>query len=280
MSNLPIAVLRKVYEITPFSFMRTLYFHAFCRLMRNKKVKAEREGIIFDLDLSEYIDMSIYLNRFEPEVTAAIQKYCRPGWTVFDIGANIGAHALRFAKLTGSNGKVYAFEPTNYAYRKLINNLSLNSFPHVRAIQVALADKIQAHEEINFRSSWRTDGTRADAPNFVDFTKLDHWCEDNDEVKVDLIKMDVDGNEFPILKGGENIIERCRPIMLLEVVSPHFEKFNENPFRLLKDLDYRFWDLRSGQEYTSLNDMKKRLPDRDFEMTVSFNVIASTQPLS
>ena len=61
-----------------------------------------RRGVRWQLDLREGIDLSIYLLRaFEPSTLKAFERLVKPGMTVLDIGANIGAHTLHLARLVG-----------------------------------------------------------------------------------------------------------------------------------------------------------------------------------
>ena len=83
-----------------------------------------RGGVNWRLNLTEGIDFSIYLlGAFEPITVAACARLIKPGDTVLDIGANIGALALPMARMAGPSGKVYCFEPTDYAFKKLTANL-------------------------------------------------------------------------------------------------------------------------------------------------------------
>src|SRR5450756_2039953 len=63
---------------------------------------------------------------FERSTAVALARLTEPSSLVLDIGANIGAHTLHLANLVGPNGRVMAFEPTDFAYRKLSRNLELN----------------------------------------------------------------------------------------------------------------------------------------------------------
>jgi len=93
----------------------------------NDSVRVIRKGLRWELDLSEGIDLVIFaFGQFENETAKALAGIVKPGAIVLDIGANIGAHALPLARLVGPNGKVYAFEPTKYAFDKLKQNLALN----------------------------------------------------------------------------------------------------------------------------------------------------------
>ena len=72
------------------------------------------------------------MGAFEKRTVAAYSRLVRPGMTVIDIGANIGAHTLPLAKLVGPTGRVIAVEPTIWAVERLRANLDLN--PPLRAI--------------------------------------------------------------------------------------------------------------------------------------------------
>jgi Protein-L-isoaspartate(D-aspartate) O-methyltransferase (PCMT) len=77
------------------------------------RCEVTRDGLRCDLDLSQAIDLTIFvLGRFEPSTVAAFRRYVKPGATVLDIGANIGVHTLQLARLVGPQGRVLSFEPT------------------------------------------------------------------------------------------------------------------------------------------------------------------------
>ena len=67
---------------------------------RDMRTVCDRRGVRWALDLDEGIDLSIYLlGAYEPRTLHAYTRHIRPGAVVFDIGANIGAHTLHFARL-------------------------------------------------------------------------------------------------------------------------------------------------------------------------------------
>src|SRR5271169_5459592 len=133
----------------------TYKFIAVARAMAGKNDSAivRRRGLMWHLDLSEGIDFSIYLlGAFERSTVVTLEKLVKSGDVVMDIGANIGAHTLGLARSVGPSGRVFAFEPTDFAFEKLKRNLALNpklearTFP--RQVLLAAAPSEDAPEEI------------------------------------------------------------------------------------------------------------------------------------
>ncbi len=265
-----------LWKYLPTRFIRQAVWDGFLWWCRGKRKVETIDGITFDLDLSEMIDVGIYVNRFEREVTSFIDATCRKGFVVLDIGANIGAHCLRFARIVGKEGKVFAFEPTDFAFNKLKKNISLNNFGNIEAYQVALANQNLAQQTISYRSSWKSDGSQKQASSLVDFVRLDDWAADGKIDRLDIIKIDVDGNEFPVLDGGRELLKKFKPMVIAEVGAWHFEDSQRNPWSILEDMGYRFWDLQTGNEYLSLLKLREKLPLEDKEMGYSMNIVAKT----
>ena len=147
---------------------------------------------------------------------------------MFDVGANIGAHTLPLAQLVGPSGFVVAFEPTDYAFSKLCRNLEFNPAlsSHIRAERLVLLDSTDATPPVSLASSWplRPDdnahhrhGGIAKSISGARATTLDEYAATASIERVDLIKLDVDGNELPILQGAVQVIAQFRPIIVFEL---------------------------------------------------------------
>jgi len=212
-----------------------------------------RDGLMWDLDLREGIDFSIYLLRaFEWSTRNTLRDRVKDGATVLDIGANIGAHTLGLARSVGESGFVHAFEPTDFGVEKLRRNLALNPEldRRVRVHQTLLAARADAPMQQEIYSSWPLSGGgnvhpkhggRLATTNQARIDTLDAFAEREALATVDLIKIDVDGHEYPVLSGGSNLLARWHPVIVMEI-SPyvHAEEGNSFPqlISLLRDHGY------------------------------------------
>jgi FkbM family methyltransferase len=230
--------------------------HLFRTIFSGKDlVVKKRGGLNWELDLTEGIDLSIYLfGRFERSTSKTLEKLVQPGMTVLDIGANVGAHALPMANWVGKSGQVYAFEPTDWAFNRLKRNLSLNPSlsKSLIANQCALTDDSSKMPEA-FHSSWNlkensdthpVHGGRLEKASKAVFISLDQFVEQNSLKKIDLIKLDVDGFEMNVLRGAINSLKNFRPPILFELC-PHVLKEHstsaEDLLELLQSIGYSFF---------------------------------------
>lgn len=223
------------------------------------QVKVRRHGVVWNLDLREGIDLTIYLaGAFERDTLKALESLVQPGATVLDVGANIGAHTLHLARLVGEQGRVIAFEPTDFAIAKLRSNLQANPELERRVVvhQGFLVGDTAARLAPAIASSWPVDGTAADnaemgsramsvsGASAMSLDSVMASCEDPD---VQLIKMDVDGHELDVLEGGRLLLEKRRPIIVMELAPYVFrppQKFDAM-VNVLTGMDYVFQPLGS-----------------------------------
>jgi len=247
---------RVIYRGTPIRALRVLYHRLFAWFVRHRTVRHEVDGSLYELDLGESIDLNLFLGEFERDIHTAVADLCRPGMTVADIGANVGAHTLLFARAVTPGGRVFAFEPTEYAFAKLQRNLALNPWADVRAERIALSDAAYPAALVDFRSSWPNFGPRRDGPSTVTFDTLDAWVARNGVKTIDLLKLDVDGYEWSILQGARAVLA-TRPLILLEVTDRHYRD-ERNPVRLLMEIGYTIENARSRRRYATPEEI---LPD-------------------
>lgn len=253
------------------------------------EVDTTRRGIRWRLDLREGIDLSIYLlGVFEHATQRAYRRCVRPGDTVVDIGANVGAHTLPFARLVGETGRVLAFEPTAFAFRKLAANIALNEALSHRIVSRQAMLVAHARDDLPpaLYASWHLFDQDAAHPKHkghlmpttgASTISLDAALAEAGVARVDLIKLDVDGHEHEVLAGATDTLTRHQPIIVMEL-APYLFRDQPGAFdtivTILRDGGYSFHDL-AGRHTLPLDtaQLEALIPDG-----ASRNIIASVTP--
>jgi len=143
---------------------------------------------------------------FEDEIKF-LRHLLQPGQNVIDIGANYGVYTLSMAKKVGSTGRVWAFEPASSTARLLADGIAVNGFAHVALEQSALSStpgtaqlSLNQNSELN---SLVHGNPSTNASETVALTTLDECMKRYDWQNIDFVKIDAEGEESNILKGGE-----------------------------------------------------------------------------
>jgi len=212
-----------------------------------------RDELNWRLDLSEGIDFAIYLlGAFERNTQKQYGQILKAGDVALDIGAKIGAHTLPIARCVGPSGQVHAFEPTVYSFAKLEANIARNPAlgERITTGQTLLSDSNEELPPAAIASSWPLGGGRNGHPLHGGHEKptagaeaqtLDSYVSEAGLQRVDFIKLDVDGNECQVLRGGHETLRRFHPPIILEL-APYIFSSGENSFaafiELLHGADY------------------------------------------
>lgn len=178
----------------------------------------------------------------EKNSTAAIKRILQPGMKILECGANIGYYAMLEARLVGSTGKIYAVEPSPKNIAWLKRNIAINNYEHIEVIPGAFgAEKGTAPFYVDIRSNLSSFVKRDDLTEFevvdVEMMNIDSFMALPDH-DVDLIRMDVEGYETEILKGGEKTLmsERAPKYFFIEVHSELLKKRGSGGFEIAKYL--------------------------------------------
>jgi FkbM family methyltransferase len=253
--------------------------------LRDDNHLVRRHGVNYLVDISEGIDLSIFLfGSFQTHIFAKDFFALKPDSIVFDVGANMGSMTFRFAQLV-PQGKVYAFEPTTYAFGKLSRNLSLNDdlARRIIPVQTFLSSRsAKAHRLVAY-SSWKVDKRPPDAHRLhggtfkpaddVPTTTIDDFCRDNKIQRVDLIKIDTDGHELEVLQGARETLSKNRPFIIFEIglyiLKERGVSFEEY-YNYLAPLGYTLINSKSGMVVT-LDNFAQEIP---FSFTI--DIFATT----
>ena len=157
-----------------------------------------------------------------------------PGFTIIDGGAWVGDTALVFCKELNKKCCIYSFEPEDNNFLKLkeivrSNHLEENVFPVQMALwnsKTVLKLDLSANNSMQFQVS-KNGSYQIPATNIDTFAK-------EEDVDINLIKMDIEGSEIEALHGAEDVIHKNNP--LLQICSYHlFDDLWEIPL-LIRDI--------------------------------------------
>jgi FkbM family methyltransferase len=156
----------------------------------------------------------------EPLATKIVMKELKEGETIVDIGSNIGYYAIFESKLLGRNGTVIAIEPIQRNFQYLLKNIALNQLNNVKTINMALSNETRVIKMIRGDgSNWsRVLGNEEQFPSKTEevvSTTGDKLLESFKEIG--LIRLDVEGHEYHIIKGCYTVIRKWCPDILIEV---------------------------------------------------------------
>lgn len=174
-----------------------------------------------------------------------------------DIGANIGNHSLYFSKYFNT---IYAFEPNPSTYQLLVFNSSFSKNIVTRNIGIGDESGIfeLKEDQENFgASSIKTLNTDNHKSISINVERLDD--EDFSQQPIAFIKIDVEGYEANVIKGGINTITTHQPIIVFEQHEREFINNDTETLSLLRNFGYKFcWH----KESTTSADLLSRLLGR------------------
>lgn len=144
----------------------------------------------------------------------------RPGQTWLDVGAHYGYTTLALARLVGSSGRVFAFEPVPSTVACLRETRRLNQVDHVRVVPLGLADPHSTgHINVALERGMAAPLTRTTSHvSTVPIVCLDEVWDDLSErdTRVHGVKMDVQGMELQALRGMRSALMTHSPLLALE----------------------------------------------------------------
>ncbi len=174
----------------------------------------------------------------EPPVQEALRRTVGPGTVVWDVGANVGYFSVLAARL---GARVHAFEPAPENVDAIRANTEANGFAdriELHPVAVAAAagrDRFLVVED----ASWSHLADRGRHPLTRAELEVDVVALDDLELDPpDVIKIDVEGSEAAVLEGARGVIERARPVLIVEL-----HETNAEVCDLLDDLRYRAENL-------------------------------------
>jgi len=153
---------------------------------------------------------------------ALMRAFISPDDEIIDVGANIGGFTVPFSKYAR---KVHAFEPIPETADQLDYNLAQNGTTNVVVHRAGLSDasgvlypRRAPDAGSTSLSSAHKDGDEETVP----VTTLDECFG---SIKISFIKIDVEGMEVSVLRGGAKLIAASRPVIFFEIQKGNMEAY-------------------------------------------------------
>ena len=210
------------------------------------------DGIKMLLTKDEALTMGIfYLGMLNPLETRIVKSILKPGDIFIDVGAYIdGWYTLLASRIVGRAGKVISFEPHPEYARRLSQSINFNNFHNIRLENYGLSDKktqkilyeggpassyLKNHTEVLTKTKAKKIKTK--------LTTLDSYVKAKRIKKVKLIKIDVEGLEVKVLKGGRKFLKSNPPqYLLIEVSDTFLKRAGSNEDELIQILKTHNYD--------------------------------------
>jgi FkbM family methyltransferase len=213
---------------------------------------------------------------YEPDETRLIQSYLKESTVFVDIGANMGYYTClaRYAGL-----KVMAIEPLLYNLEYLYANLETNGYDDVEVFPVGLAAKpglatlFGPGTAASLIQDWAGKSTKK---RIVPLSTLDVIIGDRFADEKLLIKIDVEGAEYEMLKGANNILAAFpESVWIVEIVlsGNHPEELNPNFLKTFEKFwshGYKAYTIGEDSKLVSRNDVLMWIKKTDLGGTFLF----------
>jgi FkbM family methyltransferase len=196
-------------------------------------------------------NLAMLLGRYEPTVVSELLS-AGPIAVVYDVGAHWGFLSLALSKLVGKMGKVFAFEPipeNRIAIDRLIDMNHLHQV--IQVIPLALGEsngkkKMLLRESSSMHQleeAYQGKGRNMYSTVDVESCTLDSFIFERGNPFPQIIKIDVEGAEGPVIKGGLKTLDIYQPTLVAEIHGP------QNALKiwnLLQDTGYTWYHLARG----------------------------------
>lgn len=230
MSTFPARLLQLATRVYPiergkFKILNSIYFRFVAPSESTIVTTSLSYGILMNLDISEFLQAHLYLyGSYELPSVRFIRRVVKPGDVVVDVGAQIGYITLAMATLAPGKVTVYAFEPEPLNIQRLRSNIALNPGVDVRIVEKAVSDsngaiRLYLSKDHNAGTHSTISGGTNVSGDYVEIpaVTLDTYVRDQNIAALRLIKIDVEGGEYEVIKGAHETLTSLRPIVLMEL---------------------------------------------------------------
>ncbi|WP_114778818.1 FkbM family methyltransferase [Botryobacter ruber] len=269
-------VLKKAYKLIPFKkalyrllkrsfgtpplrvYQHLYFFGEFeVRFDSTKTFKLQHYGYPIE---NEIFWKGLY-GGWEKESLKLWSRFCRDAQVIVDVGANTGIYSL-VAKTVNPAAKVFALEPIQRVYQKLLHNIRINNFDIV-AIDKAASNKngkaiiydIPAEHQYSATLTLRHHTAQANTvPTEIETVTLASFAAAHQLNNIDLIKIDAERHEAEVLEGFLPLLHSYRTTFLIEIIDSEVAAKIQNYFA---DKPYLYFNIDETHGYSKVDTIEK-----------------------
>ncbi len=227
-------------------------------------------GIKMKLNIREYVQVFLYnYGAYELPTIKFFRNYAKKNMTIIDVGANVGYHTLILSQIAGETGKVFSFEPEINNLNLMKENIALNHFKNIEVLRKAASSQngsiklyLSNSDNLGVHSTVYCAETLSKEYEEIEAVRLDDFAKENN-IKVDFVKIDVEGAETDVLAGMDTILKTHRPILVVELVEKLqklkglstasvkkelFEKYQYQSYKILDSGEIEKLDINTTQD--------------------------------
>jgi FkbM family methyltransferase len=268
-----------IFAINPAFFFKRIFLELRFFFLPTPKcpVLKKINGVSFKFDFNFSPKLKkMYAGNYQPIIADILRKYLRNGDTFIDVGANIGYFSWIAAGLVGKEGEVHSFEPVPEYFQRLNNFAKINSQYNIVANQFAIGDEeksgkiyIKGYPDIGnntfFPVLLEAAKENKNKTAEVSIRRLDEYIKEKKLNNIKLIKIDVEGFEFPVLKGLGGYFSECSrtrlcPPIICEIVPAIYSHLGyelEDLFNYMSKFSYYPFEILNTKKRIDVNKIKK-----------------------
>lgn len=236
------------------------------RLKIDKKHFQKKIGpdLFINVNAFDHIQQHLFwYGKYDYDIAGFFENVITENSIVVDAGANIGYFTL-LAASKATNGSVYAFEPVSSLFHQLEENIKLNKLTNVYPVKKALT-RSEGYAPI-YESAWNNTGMNSlqKPENYtgmfevIDCISLDIFFEAYKQKNPAIIKIDTEGAEMEILEGMVYCLQNFRPLLIIEILNEHLQRFGCSAgmiFDFLTGFSYDAWIIINSNTLKKVNEV-------------------------
>lgn len=194
--------------------------------------------ILIDPSLDQGVELSLFeTGTYEKGTIQLLKTYLQPGSVFLDIGANIGLMSVIASGVVKEMGRIYAVEANPNTVSILQANIALNQCRNIEVIPVALSDEqgtatLFENWQVNRGGASLISQSNEQQGIEVKMERLDDLFNADD--RLDLVKIDVEGFEPQVIKGGMSWFQKQQPVFIIEVSEQREKELGPSPLEIMQ----------------------------------------------